>query len=164
MDCGHEFRTTYISPSIKNVLGFSQEERLRQKLDEQLTPHSLSLVLEALSRELALEEQGNADPDRTLKMELEYYHKDGSTRWMELVISGIRNDQGVLTRIHGVSRDITDRKQAEKPAGERRTSIVRYSRLPALSIFIIEETGLLPMSNMNSCADSEYSPDEINGV
>ncbi|MCK7472323.1 MAG: PAS domain-containing protein [Desulfomicrobium escambiense] len=92
-------RTNYISPSIKNVLGFSQEERLRQKLDEQLTPHSLSFVLEALSRELALEEQGNADPNRTLKMELEYYHKDGSTRWMELVISGIRNDQGVLTKI-----------------------------------------------------------------
>jgi PAS domain S-box-containing protein len=107
-------RTTYISPSVKNILGFSQEERMHQKLNEQLTPHSLTLVLEALSRELALEEQGTADPDRTLKMELEYYHKDGSTRWMELVISGLRNDQGVLTRIHGVSRDITKRKMAEE--------------------------------------------------
>ena len=107
-------RTIYISPSIKNVLGFSQEERMRQKLDEQLAPHSVSLVLEALSRELALEEQGNADPNRTLTMELEYYHKNGSTRWMELVISGIRNDQGVLTRIHGVSREITERKKAEE--------------------------------------------------
>jgi HD-GYP domain-containing protein (c-di-GMP phosphodiesterase class II) len=71
-------------------------------------------VLDVLSRELALEKQGNADPNRTLKIELEYYHKDGSTRWMELVISGIRNDQGVLTRIHGVSRDISERKMAEE--------------------------------------------------
>ena len=107
-------RTTYISPSVKNVLGFTPEERLRQKLDEQLTPDSLSLVLDVLSKELALEKQGNADPDRKLSLELEYYHKDGSTRWMDLVISGIRNKQGVLTSIHGVSRDITERKLAEE--------------------------------------------------
>ena len=96
-------RTTYISPSIKNVLGFSQEERLRQTLDEQLTPDSLSLVLDVLSKELALEKQGNADLNRKLALELEYYHKDGSTRWMDIVISGLRNDQGILTGIHGVS-------------------------------------------------------------
>jgi PAS domain S-box-containing protein len=87
---------------------------MRLTLEQQLTPHSLSVVLEVLSRELTLEEEGIADPDRTLKMELEYYHKDGSTRWMELVISGIRNDQGVLTAIHGVSRNITERKKAEE--------------------------------------------------
>ena len=45
---------------------------------------------------------------------MEYYHKDGSTRWMDLVISGLRNNQDVLTNIHGVSRDITKRKQAEE--------------------------------------------------
>ena len=82
-------RTTYISPSVKNVLGFSQEERLRQTLNEQLTPDSLSLVLDVLSKELALEKQGKADPDRKLALELEYYHKDGSTRWMDLIISGL---------------------------------------------------------------------------
>jgi PAS domain S-box-containing protein len=107
-------RTTYISPSVKNVLGFSQEERMRQTLDEQLTPDSLSLVLDLLSKELAIEKQGNADPLRKLAIELEYYHKNGSTRWIDLVISGLRNDQGILTGIHGVSRDITKRKQAEE--------------------------------------------------
>jgi PAS domain S-box-containing protein len=142
-------RTIYISPSIKNVLGFSQEERMRQKLDEQLTPQSLSLVLEALSRELALEEQGNTDPNRTLTIELEYYHKDGSTRWMELVISGLRNDQGVLTRIHGVSRDITDRKRAEKElreSEEKYRLIFEYSPLGLLSF---DEKGVIINCNDN---------------
>jgi PAS domain S-box-containing protein/putative nucleotidyltransferase with HDIG domain len=107
-------RTTYISPSVKNVLGFGPEERMRQALDEQLKPASLSLVLDVLSKEIDLEKQGKADPLRKLELELEYYHKDGSTRWMDLVISGLRNDQGVLTGIHGVSRDITGRKLAEE--------------------------------------------------
>ena len=111
-------RTTYISPSVKNVLGFSQEERMRQTLDKQLTPNSLSLVLDVLSKEITLEKQGNADPNRKMAIELEYYHKDGSTRWMDLVINGIRNDQGVLTSIHGVSREITDRKRAENALTE----------------------------------------------
>src|SRR5664280_1984387 len=142
-------RTIYISPSIKNVLGFSQEERIRQKLDEQLTPHSLSLVLEALSRELAIEEQGNADPNRTLTIELEYYHKDGSNRWMELVISGLRNDQGVLTRIHGVSRDITDRKRAEdelRKSEEKYRLIFEYS---PLGLFSFDEKGVIVACNDN---------------
>src|SRR5664280_3710139 len=142
-------RTIYISPSIKNVLGFSQEERMCQKLDEQLTPHSLSLVLEALSRELAIEEQGNADPNRTLTIELEYYHKDGSTRWMELVISGLRNDQGVLTRIHGVSRYITDRKRAEdelRKSEEKYRLIFEYSPLGLLSF---DEKGVIVACNDN---------------
>jgi PAS domain S-box-containing protein len=151
-------QTTYISPSIKNVLGFSQEERLRQNLDEQLTPHSLSLVLEALSREIALEEQGNADPDRTLKMELEYYHKDGSTRWMELLISGLRDDQDVLTRIYGVSRDITDRKLAEKALRE---SEERFrSMIQSLSdiIFILDANGQLTYESPSATMILGYQP------
>ena len=151
-------RTAYISPSIKNVLGFSQEERMHQNIDEQLTPHSLFLVLEALERELTLEEQGNSDPDRTLKMELEYYHKDGSTRWMELVISGLRNDQGVLTRIYGVSRDINDRKLAEKA---QRESEERFrSMIQSLSdiIFILDVNGQLTYESPSASRILGYQP------
>jgi PAS domain S-box-containing protein len=57
-------RTTYVSPSIQNVLGFTQAERMRQPVNEQLTPASLSLGLEALASELTLEGQQNVDPQR----------------------------------------------------------------------------------------------------
>lgn len=49
-----------------------------------------------------------------ISMEVEYIHKDGSTVWMENVISGIRDEHGTLIGLHGVSRDITDRKRAEE--------------------------------------------------
>ncbi|MCX5828042.1 MAG: PAS domain S-box protein [Deltaproteobacteria bacterium] len=111
-------RTVYVSPSIQKVLGFSPEERIAQDFDEQLTPPSISVAQDVLVRELALEQQGYGDPERNVTLELEYYRKDGSTRWIESIVSGIRNDQGVLTGFHGVSRNISERKKAEKALKE----------------------------------------------
>ena len=106
-------RTVYVSPSIEAVLGFSPEERLAQDVHEQLTPASMSIALDVLAKELALEQRGQADPERKIIIALEYYHKDGSSRWIENIVSGIRDNRGVLTGLHGVSRDITDRKRTE---------------------------------------------------
>ena len=108
-----ELQTTYVSPSIENVLGFTPEERMKQQINEQITPESMFIVREFLKNELMLEVQGLADADRTINLELEYYHKDGSIRWLENVISGIRDDEGKLYGFHGVSRDITRRKKNE---------------------------------------------------
>lgn len=107
-------KTIYVTPSIQKVLGFTPNERKRQPVTEQLTPESLSVVMEVLSNELMLEKQGVTDPDRSIKLELEYYHKDGSTRWLENVISGIRDENGKLIGLHGASRDITERKNSEE--------------------------------------------------
>lgn len=134
-------RTTYITPSIQKVLGFTPEERIHQLLHQQLTPDSMSKAIDALSRELTLEKQGTADPARVLNIELEYYHKDGSTRWLDVIVTGIRNDRGELTALHGVSRDITVRKQAEK---DLRESERRYREFFATSrdcVFITSKEG-----------------------
>lgn len=107
-------RTVYVSPSVETSLGFTQKERLSQTIDQQLTPESLSRGLEALEKELSLEERADADPNRQATIILEYYHKDGSTRWMETLMTGMRNDEGRLIGLHGVTRDVTERKQAQE--------------------------------------------------
>ena len=48
-------RTVYVSPSIEAVLGFTPEERVAQDVHEQLTPASMSVALDVLAKELALE-------------------------------------------------------------------------------------------------------------
>ena len=116
-------RTTYVSQSIKKILGFTPEERMKQHITEQVTPASMTLIEKILSEELEREQKGLDDPDRSAKFEMEYYHKDGSTVWMENVISGIRDDQGVAVGIYGVSRDITERKQAEEVLRENQARL-----------------------------------------
>ena len=111
-------RTLYVSPSIKAQLGFTPEERIAQDIHEQMTPESLSVALDALSQEQELEKQGHADPERTVTIEVEYYHKDGSTRWIENILSGVRDERGVAIGLHGVSRDITERKKSEQDLKE----------------------------------------------
>lgn len=108
-----DLRTTYVSPSIKAQLGFTPEERLAQDVHEQITPESLAVVLDVLAKEQELEQQGDVDPERNIAIEVEYYHKDGSTRWVENIMSWLRDDRGVAIGIHGVARDITERRQAE---------------------------------------------------
>jgi PAS domain S-box-containing protein/putative nucleotidyltransferase with HDIG domain len=106
--------TTYVSPSVESALGFTPEERMKQNVKEQLTPASLSIAQDTLARELDYEQSGQAEPDRVVIIESEYYHKDGSTLWFENAMTSIRNDKGILTGLQGVSRNIMERKQAEE--------------------------------------------------
>jgi len=107
-------RTTFVTPSLQTMLGFTPEERMLQPIEEQLTPDSLSYASNLLAEELAVEEGGEVNPNRSINVELECYHKDGSTRWVETSIAWIRGGQGTVTGLLGVFRDITTRRQAEE--------------------------------------------------
>jgi PAS domain S-box-containing protein len=112
-------KTTYVSPSITTALGFTPQERMAQSVEEQLTPDSLALATDVLKKELSLEKKGMGDPDKEVVLKLEYYHKDGSTRWFETKLTGIRDFHGNLVGIHGVSRDITDILRASEALTQR---------------------------------------------
>lgn len=109
---------TYISPSVEKVLGFTPEEAM-QSIEEKLwIPRTRSKVQNLLEQQLLLED-GQADPERILRKDLEYKHKDGSIKWLENLISGIRDEKSQLIGIHGVSRDITEYKKFQ-------TDLIRY--------------------------------------
>lgn len=106
------FRTTYVSPSVERVLGFTPAERMQQSLEQMVTPEGILRIHETLSNELSREITAD-DPDRPVKLEVQYYHKDGSTVWAENLVRAIRDEYGAIVGFHGVSRDISERKQAE---------------------------------------------------
>lgn len=112
------FHTTYVSPSIEKILGFTPEERKRQSLEEMITPESLKRAQMMFLEELRRDEAGNSDPDRSVTIEVEYYRKDKSTVWMENSVKVLRDHSGAIDGIYGVSHDIAERKQAEKALRE----------------------------------------------
>ncbi|HOO90882.1 MAG TPA: sensor domain-containing diguanylate cyclase [Syntrophales bacterium] len=107
-------KPTYVSPSSMDVLGFSPEERVNQHLSEMVTQETYLRIIDVLAREMEREKEENVDPDRTVSIEMEYYHKDGHTVWLENKVRALRDVAGTIIGIHGVSRDISDRKRAEE--------------------------------------------------
>ncbi|MBT3368902.1 MAG: PAS domain S-box protein, partial [Nitrospina sp.] len=107
------FRTQYVTPTIEKVLGFTPEERKQQSLEEMITPESLLRLQERFMEEIQHDKKVPADLERAVIMEVEYYRRDGTTLWMENSMKAIRNSEGTIVGVLGVSRDITERKQAE---------------------------------------------------
>jgi PAS domain S-box-containing protein len=106
-------QTTYVSPSIESVLGYSPEERYKQPVEEMMTASSLHKVGETLAAELQREKEGQAQPNRSVTIDVAYFHRNGHIVWMENRIKGLRNPEGELIGFYGISRDITERKKAE---------------------------------------------------
>lgn len=159
------FQTTYVSPSIENVLGFTLEERKQQSLEEMITPESLQKVQGMFLEELQRDKQNTADPDRSIKIEVEYFRKDGSTVWMENIVKAIRDPHGALIGIHGVSRDITERKQAEEALIESESKFRNLFDLSPQAIALTElKTGRLVDINNKFCELTKYSKEEILGL
>jgi len=129
-----DFKTTYVSPSIKSVLGFTPEERKRQAVEEMITPESLQRVQMMFLEELAKDDEGTADSDRFVTIEVENYHRDGSTVWCENRVKAIRDPSGSIIGFHGVSRDITERKRAEEALRESEEKLARSKKMESLGL------------------------------
>jgi PAS domain S-box-containing protein len=124
-------RFTYISPSIRRIRGLTVEEAVEQTLDQALTPESRKIVLAAFEEEMNLEAGGTADPDRIRTLEVEEYRKDGSTIWMEVGFSFLRDENQIAFGILSVSRDISERKRIEKAlhqSEDQYRDLVEFSR------------------------------------
>lgn len=107
-----ELNYTYGTPNVEKVLGFTVNEYVKLRVDQTMTPESFRIVMETFEEEMAIEMSGNGDPKKSRVLELEEYRKDGSTIWMENVISFVRDEKGNPIGVLSVSRDVTERRMA----------------------------------------------------
>jgi len=156
-----ELQTTYVSPSIERVLGFTSEERATQKIDEQLTPKAQKLVFETLATELELEKTEGADKNRSRALELEYYHKDGSIKYLDTYIRGMRDSEGTLTGFFGLSRDVTDRKRADEALRDNEELYRTILQTTMDGFWITDMQGCLLGVNEAYCRMIGYSEQEL---
>jgi len=105
-----EGRFTFVSPSVKYVLGHTVEGFKALNLEGVLTPTSYSSTMEAIQKSLTTDREGGGK-GYLKKMEIEYLHKDGSTRWCEVTNMFLWDDKNRPIGISGVTRDNTEQKQ-----------------------------------------------------
>jgi diguanylate cyclase (GGDEF)-like protein/PAS domain S-box-containing protein len=103
---------TYVSPSVKILMGYEPEEVLKQAPLDAISLSSLDLASRTLSEVMELEKLEHKDTiSRTLQLEIK--RKDGTNVWTETMVSFIRDKNQRPVGILGVMRDITERKKAE---------------------------------------------------
>ncbi len=115
-----KMRFTYVSPSVQRIRGITPEEAMEQGLDMTLSPQSLEEINRTLQEELLRDRNPGVDPNRSRTMEVQQRHGDGTFSWAEATMSFIRDEEGRPLGIQGVTRDITERKKAEKELSDEK--------------------------------------------
>ena len=100
----------YESPSIERTLGYRPSDIHGKKAFEFIHPDDIAVVAKAIS-------QGMADPGAIYSIVYRFKHHDGTWRTLESVGKSFMSPSGASGAIVN-SRDITERKQAERSLAE----------------------------------------------
>ena len=140
-----ECRRTYVSPSITRVLGYTPDELVGKSIYATASPAVAAAGQKVLEEELAAERAGRTDPFAARVAVLEARRKDGSTVWVEVTTSFIRDRSGQAVGILGLTRDITERRQAEQAKSDFVTFATHQLRTPLTGIkWLLEVAALQP--------------------
>jgi PAS domain S-box-containing protein len=104
-------RFTYLSPSIEKLTGYSPNETITMPWEEVFSSDSLAIVQEAVASARANVQAGLPVDFRGRQLQMRC--KDGSVRWVEVTASAFHESDDQFAELLGVTRDISERKQAE---------------------------------------------------
>jgi PAS domain S-box len=102
----------YVSPSVKKITGFTQEETLKKNMKELVTKQSYDHINSHMGTFFSKLQKGL--PIKAPAIEMDILCKNGSTLWTELTVNPVLDDERKLKFFTGVIRDINDRKKAEE--------------------------------------------------
>lgn len=98
---------TYVSPRVKETLGHEPEEMLGKTPFEFMPPDEARRIRDLLDNYIA---SGRG----SFRHEIVRLHKDGHRLVHETSVSPVFDNAGTCCGFRGVSRDVTDRKEAER--------------------------------------------------
>jgi PAS domain S-box-containing protein len=123
----------YQSPSEIRVTGYTPEEIMQIPTERQVTPESYARAVAILAEELQRESDGNpVDPHRSRVFEMEVYHKNGSTVWLEITASFQRDKTGKPVGILMAGKNITERKKAEAEREKLEHQLLQSQKLETI--------------------------------
>jgi len=159
---GADRRFSYMSPSIEQMLGYSAEEAMgRMKMEDFLAEGSRRVASKVFVRELAAGRAGAADSCRSRVLELEMVRKDGSTLWTESKVIFMRGEKDGAIDVLGVTRDITERKKAEKALRESEGRFREMAELLPSAMFEMDVEMRLTYTNKAGLKVFGYLPGDV---
>jgi PAS domain S-box-containing protein len=109
-------KTTYVSPSVTNILGYDVQEVMGKPLQQTLTRESFGNVAAAVAENIALERRGMRSPAVTRSLRVQQFTKTGKRLGMRMALTFIRGRHGAPRGILATIRPLPD-KRAESGRG-----------------------------------------------
>ncbi|WP_235726692.1 SpoIIE family protein phosphatase [Methylocaldum szegediense] len=100
----------YVNPALSRITGYTREELLGRNLKILQGPETEEAAKEKIRE--ALRQGSNCE------VVLRNYRKDGTPFWNELLLSPVRDEQGIVTHYIGIQTDVTERRRAEEERHE----------------------------------------------
>ena len=113
---------TYVSPSVHNILGYTQEEFLT---------HQGHLLIQKLSEQDAKYNHSHEYAESQYS-ELEVAHKNGDVHYLDIVEFPVFDNQGKLIAIDGVAQDVTRKKAQQKLLEDARKQMIASEKLASI--------------------------------
>ena len=126
-----QYMTTYVNRRMAEMLGYEPQEMVGRKLSEFLFEDDLA----SLPGRIAARRQG-----LTERFEQRYRHKDGSTVWMHVSATSVRDAEHRFMGSFAMLTDITERKLAEEALRRTAGYLAETQRLTHTGTFVSDET------------------------
>lgn len=109
-------------------------QRIKGYTPEEIIGHHFSTFYTEADRAAGLPRIGLETAKRTGRWEYEgqRVRKDGTPFWAHVIIDAIRDDEGALIGFAKVTRDITERRQAEAALQQAQATMIRAQKLEAI--------------------------------
>jgi PAS domain S-box-containing protein len=106
-------RFRYVSPAAERLLGRTPEAIMAEPVDAILTPEAAPEIMGVIARQTADLLSGAVPADHAYRDEIEHLRQDGTRVWTEAITRYYRNEVTGRVEVHGVTRDISERKAAQ---------------------------------------------------
>ena len=154
---------TFVSPSVERRTGFTAQEATGRSIREFITAESFATAGGALADELARQRETDAEIPVPVVIEVEQCRKDGSTYPAEISAGFLRNGEGTPYGILIVSRDITEKREAEKSLRKSEEHFRLLFDNAGEAVFSYDSELVLTDVNRACCEASGYSREELVG-
>lgn len=152
---GADLTINFVSPSVELQVGFTADDVMGEGL-EAIVPREQRKEIASIASALMVSDY---DASASSVLEMEVIHKSGYPVWVEIQFSQLIDDKNKVTGIIAVSRNITERKLAQK---ELLLTAAVFEN-SAESIFITSSKGKVIRVNESFCRITGFSREDIIG-
>jgi PAS domain S-box-containing protein len=129
-----EMNYIYFSPSVEKMFGYTVEEALNVKLSSWITPESLKKIAGVYLENIELDKAGKLPCDYSIFIEVDQVRKDGTIFPAEIKLSFIKDDNKKSIGIVGITRDLTEKRRAEKEKEAIQSQLLQAQKMEAVGI------------------------------